>query len=89
MLDSIDDFRQTSANAFDGEVRMERKDVTYSPTVDDHTLKFKLFSISLYLRLRSVQSQRVTRLPVFLLMLRCIFATLKNANQSVPQINMN
>ncbi len=28
MLDSIDDFRQTSANAVDGEVRTERKDVT-------------------------------------------------------------
>ena len=50
MPDSIDDFRQTSANAIDGEVRKERKDVTQSPTVDDHTLKIKLFSISLYLR---------------------------------------
>ena len=28
MPDSIDDFRQTSANAVDGEVRKERKDVT-------------------------------------------------------------
>ncbi len=28
MPDSIDDFRQTSANAVDGEVRTERKDVT-------------------------------------------------------------
>ena len=89
MLDSIDDFRQTSANAVDGEVRKERKDLTQSPTVDDHTLKIKLFSISLYLRSRSVRSQRVTQLPVFLVVLRCIFPTLKNANQSVPQINMN
>jgi hypothetical protein len=28
MLDSIDDFRQTNANAVDGEVRKKRKDVT-------------------------------------------------------------
>ena len=89
MPDSIDDFRQTSANAVDGEVRKERKDVTQSPTVDDHTLKIKLFSISRYLCSRSVRSQRVTTLPVFLLVLRCIFPTLKNANHSVPQINMN
>jgi hypothetical protein len=37
----------------------------------------------LYLRSRSARSQRITRLPLFLLMLRCIFPTLKDANQLV------
>ncbi len=39
--------------------------------------------MSLYLRSRSARSQWITRLPLFFLMLRCIFPTLKDANQLV------
>jgi len=39
--------------------------------------------MSLYLRSITARSQRFTRLPLFLLMLGCIFPTLKDANQLV------
>ena len=39
--------------------------------------------MSLYLRSRSAQMRRIARLSLFLLMLRCIFPTLKDANQLV------
>jgi hypothetical protein len=77
-IDSIDDLRQTCAHAFDGEIQTERKDVTYLQTVDNRSSRFKLFSMSLYLCSRSARLQRITWLPVFLLLTHCIFPTLKD-----------